>query len=37
MKKEPGLTRRRFCGAAAATVASSPLGLSSFFPKGAQL
>jgi pimeloyl-ACP methyl ester carboxylesterase len=26
----PGINRRRFCGAAAATVAASPLGLSSF-------
>jgi pimeloyl-ACP methyl ester carboxylesterase len=30
MKKTPGLNRRRFCGAAAVTVAASPLGLSSF-------
>jgi pimeloyl-ACP methyl ester carboxylesterase len=30
MKKMPGFNRRRFCGAAAATVVASPLGLSSF-------
>ena len=30
MKEAPGLNRRRFCGAAAATVAASPLGLSCF-------
>jgi pimeloyl-ACP methyl ester carboxylesterase len=30
MQKMPGLNRRRFCGAAAATIAASPLGLSSF-------
>jgi pimeloyl-ACP methyl ester carboxylesterase len=30
MKKTPGMNRRRFCGAAAVTVAASPLGLSSF-------
>jgi pimeloyl-ACP methyl ester carboxylesterase len=30
MKQGPGLNRRRFFGAAAATVAASPLGLSSF-------
>src|SRR5260370_12337501 len=30
MKKMPGLNRRRFCGAAAAAVAASPLSLSSF-------
>src|SRR5258708_34122834 len=29
MQKMPGLNRRRFCGAAAAAVAASPLGLSS--------
>ena len=27
LKKAPGLSRRRFCGAAAATAAASPLGL----------
>jgi hypothetical protein len=38
MKKTPGLNRRRFCRAAAVTVAASPLGLSSFFShKGVQL
>jgi pimeloyl-ACP methyl ester carboxylesterase len=30
MKIKPGFNRRHFCGAAAATVAASPLGLSSF-------
>jgi pimeloyl-ACP methyl ester carboxylesterase len=30
MKAEPGINRRRFCGAAAASVAVAPLGLSSF-------
>jgi pimeloyl-ACP methyl ester carboxylesterase len=34
MQKMSGFDRRRFCGAAAATVAASPLGLSSFlFPQ----
>jgi hypothetical protein len=37
MKEAPGFNRRRFCGAAAATVAASPLGLFWFsFNKGAQ-
>jgi pimeloyl-ACP methyl ester carboxylesterase len=30
MKEEPGINRRRFCGAAATTLAVAPLGLSSF-------
>src|SRR5262245_49730955 len=34
MQKTPGLNRRRFCGAAAATVAAGPLGLLSLiFPE----